>query len=111
MNKLTLAQVERIALLVEEASEVIHAAQKIIRHGYLSYHPKCPNFDNRAQLIRELGDFAASVSLLIQSGDLGENAAYSINLESKDKLWRVRKYLHSEDNVVLVNTLRTIKED
>ena len=33
-NKLTPAQAERLAILIEECGEVIQAATKILRHGY-----------------------------------------------------------------------------
>ncbi len=38
-NRLTPAEAERLAMLAEEAAEVIQIVGKILRHGYASYHP------------------------------------------------------------------------
>jgi len=38
-NNLNPAELERLAILAEEAAEVVQIANKIIRHGYASYHP------------------------------------------------------------------------
>lgn len=58
-NKLTPAQAERLAMLIEEAGEVIQAAGKILRHGYSNYHPDTPHITNRETLLREVTDFIA----------------------------------------------------
>jgi hypothetical protein len=58
-NGLTPAQAERLAMLAEEAAEVIQVIGKILRHGYDSSHPDRPHITNRELLQRELTDFAA----------------------------------------------------
>ena len=85
-NRLTPAEAERLAMLAEEAAEVIQVVGKILRHGYASYHPddlipvadggkitKMPRMgalDNRALLMNELADFNAVQLLMEGSGDV-----------------------------------------
>ena len=70
-NKLTPAQVERLAYLIEECSEVQHMACKILRHGYDTYDPTSKNpTHNRLMLCNELADFHNAVELLLSSKDL-----------------------------------------
>ena len=61
------AQIERLALLVEELGETQQAIGKILRHGYNSCHPKT-RVPNKISLERELGDVAFAVDMLIKSG-------------------------------------------
>ncbi len=68
---LTPAQVERLVFLMEECSEVIKAAAKVLRHGYMSYDPKDKfQVTNLAQLEVELGDVAYAQQLLSAEGDV-----------------------------------------
>ena len=85
-NGLTPAEAERLAMLAEEAAEVIQAVGKILRHGYASYHPddltpvadggkitRMPRMgalDNRALLMNELADFNSVQLLMEGSGDV-----------------------------------------
>lgn len=56
-NQLTPAQAEVLALLAEEAGELIQAIGKILRHGLESTHPANPGGPTNADaLVRELGD-------------------------------------------------------
>lgn len=98
VHDLTPAQVERITLLAEEAAEVVQACTKILRHGFFTIHPLCPEIDNKAQLIRELGDLRAVLAVVIHSGDLTVRDYVGA---AEDKLGRVQKYLHEEENKVL----------
>lgn len=89
---MTDAQLERLALLVEEAAEVQQIAMKIIRHGAASYNP----FDetmtsNRNLLEKELGDLQFAIKLMAEKGDI-----YSENIHKhqESKVDRVRQYLH-----------------
>lgn len=77
-NRLTPAQAERLAMLIEECGEVIQAATKVLRHGYTSYHPKDPSTDNRELLCRELTDLIAVHVDLMDRGDLREIPAKDI---------------------------------
>ena len=69
-NGLTPAEAERLAMLAEEAAEVIQAVGKILRHGYASYHPEEPGIDNRVLLMNELADFNSVQLLMEGSGDV-----------------------------------------
>lgn len=65
VNRLTLAQIERLAILSEECGEIIKAVGKILRHGYRS-----KGWSNKEDLERELGDIMAAVEELSESGDV-----------------------------------------
>lgn len=63
-NKLTPAEAERLAMLAEEAAEVIQIVGKILRHGFESYHPDNPGNTNRDLLADEVCDFLAIVEMM-----------------------------------------------
>lgn len=67
-NNLTPAEAERVAMLLEEAGEIVQACGKILRHGFESYHPDDPRTTNRMLLSREIGDILAVIDLM--DGDL-----------------------------------------
>lgn len=92
-NKLTDAQSERLALLLEELGEAQQVIGKILRHGFESFHPDRPDTTNRLLLEQELGDVRAAVDILIKAGDLNEDM---IGYSKDDKLLRVVKYLHHQ---------------
>lgn len=69
-NKLTPAQVERLALLSEELGEAQQVVGKILRHGYDSHHPDRPFTNNRQELERELGDIVFAMMLLDNKEDI-----------------------------------------
>lgn len=94
-NKLTPAQAELLALLAEEAGEVVQAIGKILRHGYNSYHPEGGE-SNRQALQRELGDVQAAINLLIDNDDL---KIEPIRKHCVNKLNKVTQYLHHYVNV------------
>lgn len=64
LNKLSNAELERLASLSEEASEVIKLVNKIIRYGYESYHPDDPATTNRMLLTHEIADLYAIITLM-----------------------------------------------
>ena len=64
-NRLTHAEAERLAMLAEEAAEVIQVVGKILRHGYESFHPDSPNGPtNRQMLENEIADFYAVAGVM-----------------------------------------------
>lgn len=101
MSNITLSQseAERLELLIEEASEVIKAATKILRHGYESYDPTkaaVMRSTNRYDLIEELGDLMAVVTRMDDAGDIRLPAV----MDRRDyKLERGGKYLHHQEVV------------
>lgn len=91
-NKLSQAELERLAILSEELGEVQQIIGKIIRHGWESYSP----FDeskttNRQLLEKELGDVHAIRNLMIRRGDID---FLEIKLHGKEKEKRIQPYLH-----------------
>ena len=70
-NKLTPAEIERLAYLSEECGEVIQVIGKILRHGYESYHPHDPNkITNRELLMSEIFDMLRGVGMLQRANDI-----------------------------------------
>lgn len=85
-NRLTPAEHERLAYLMEECGEVVQIIGKILRHGYESRDPTkaTPTFDpnrggqdgwrntsptNRELLARELGDVMRAMDMLAAAKD------------------------------------------
>lgn len=70
-NNLTPAQAERIAMLAEEAGEIVQMCGKILRHGLDSYHPMdADKTPNRELLRRELMDLDAVKSMMTLGQDI-----------------------------------------
>lgn len=91
-NKLTDAELERLALLSEELGEVQQIIGKIIRHGYDSFNPyDREGGTNRRLLERELGDLLGAMLIMEHSRDLDH---MHIHGARADKLQRVRAWLH-----------------
>lgn len=89
-NKLTDAQAERLAMLAEEAGEVVQAVTKILRHGYMSSYDNGET--NQAALERELGDMAAVLRLMMLRGDI---PPYDINTHAQVERAVARKLRYS----------------
>jgi NTP pyrophosphatase (non-canonical NTP hydrolase) len=99
-NNLTPAEAERLAMLAEECGEVIQAVGKILRHGYASVHPdgRDKGRDNRANLLRELGDVRAIVALMCGENDIDHS---EMVVAATDKLARVARYVHHQQGTGL----------
>ena len=98
-NGLTPAEAERLALLAEEAGEMIQAIGKVLRHGYDRYNTLLPstspsNVSNRVSLERECADVLHAMKRLCEARDLDEE---TIHEREKIKALTVRKYLHHND--------------
>lgn len=89
-NKLTPAEAERLALLAEEAAEVIHVVGKILRHGYASCHPN-GGMNNRWLLEKEVGDFECVKTLMMENNDICNEEVVGF---SHSKRHTINKYLH-----------------
>ncbi len=92
-NELNAAEVERFSLLAEEASEVIYAVMKILRHGKDSSNPIVCDTDtsNSRKLATECGDFLAAMQLCFNNGDISE---LHVAMGKEAKLLNVGQYLH-----------------
>ena len=69
-NKLSNAELERLALLAEECGEVIQIVNKTIRHGYENSHEKYDNKTSRAMLEQEIADLWIVIDLMINEKDI-----------------------------------------
>lgn len=92
INGLSNAQTERLAILAEEAGEVVQIVGKILRHGFESCNP---NFTlpvtNRQRLEQELGDLLFAIELCSTEGDV---VAEKVVDALDDKYDRVGEHLH-----------------
>lgn len=89
-NKLTPAEAERIALILEEAGEIVQVCGKILRHGFES---EFEGSTNRKKLEKEIGDLRSAVLLAIRAGDVADN---KIEMAKAKKTLSVQKYLHHQ---------------
>lgn len=94
-NGLTSAEHERLALLFEEASEVIQVVGKIMRHGFDSCHPD-GGPTNRKLLEKEVGDFKFAEIMMVQAGDIcKEEIAKAVSKKNA----RIGPYLHHQQAI------------
>lgn len=91
-NQLSPAEAERLALLAEEAAEVVQAVSKILRHGYQSRHPD-GGPTNRAALEQECADFLVAMRLMMSADDIDLNMVES-RADSKSQV--ISRYLHHQ---------------
>lgn len=95
-NKLTPDQSERLAMLAEEAGEIVQAVTKILRHGYASQHPAFLDTDksNRKDLEREIGDLWG---IVVQMSNRGDISTSRIREFADEKWLNALKYTHHQD--------------
>lgn len=94
-NRLTPAEHERLAILMEEMAEAIAIGGKILRHGYDSYNP----FDehcttNRVLLQEELADVMQAIEMLSKSGDINQTSLL-LAIEARSK--HPKGYTHHQE--------------
>jgi NTP pyrophosphatase (non-canonical NTP hydrolase) len=95
-NELSDAQVERLAILMEEMGEATQAAAKVLRHGYFSYNPTVPiskRIDNRYHLAVEIGHVYVAVDMLLNTLDISEQV---VEDSMRAKKTSIKKYLHHQ---------------
>lgn len=91
-NGLSNAEAEALALLIEEAAEVIHCATKILRHGKESTNPRIDNGPTNIEHLNiKLGDMEASINICHSEGFIDPCA---IRIHCNRKLERIQQYLH-----------------
>ena len=96
-NRLTPAEAERLALLLEELGEAQQAVGKILRHGYESINPEIPVEDQvtcRANLEKELGDVLVAMDFLVDFGDISQSNLDDRRRVKHHKIW---SWLHHQD--------------
>lgn len=95
---LTPAEAERLAMLAEEAGEIVQACMKVLRHGYESYNPDRPSDgSNRQQLARELGNFDHITTIMFDCGDY-EMVDVRVGIDRKRR--SLKHYAHFEHKPV-----------
>jgi len=96
-NALNDGELERLALLSEEAGELVQTIGKIIRHGFESYNPdRSLDGSNRDQLQREIGDVLYCVQLMEINGDIDRDAIqFDATLAAEKK----PEYLHHQSRL------------
>ena len=93
-NDLTEAELERLAILIEECGEVIQAGTKILRHGYESNNRGKLTETNRQALQREIGDLFHAFTRMEVAGDLNREA---IHAHASSKPAAIEPYLHHQE--------------
>lgn len=102
-NHLSNAEKERLIILIEECSEVIHISSKIIRHGYEAYNPMIFNsisLSNKENLEMELGHLKNSIFLLINSKDV---SLTKIRNHQVNKSSSIKQYLRHQREINATN--------
>lgn len=95
---LTNAERERLAMLAEEAGEIVQAVGKVLRHGYDSRHPD-GGPDNRASLERECRDFLGVLWGMQRAGDLA--ILLSADYGDRRQAWeRKLRYAHHQPRTI-----------
>jgi hypothetical protein len=91
----TEAEKERLAMLAEEAGEIIQMVGKILRHGYDNYHPNDPmKVTNRELLVRELQDLDGVTYGMIIHDDIDPQLVTA----EPDTTWRKKlKWTYHQD--------------
>lgn len=87
---MTEAELERLAILMEECAEVQQVIGKIIRFGWEDSHPKHDNQTNRKLLTQEMADLRVAMNLLLHEDDI--DLKEFEEAEGK-KLEKINKYL------------------
>lgn len=95
-NGLSLAEAERLALLVEECGEVQQIIGKVLRHGYESRWP-LDGKTNRERLEDELGDLFLIYELFCNAKDLNP---YNVLLRKQTKVKKLKKWVHHQEGVI-----------
>jgi hypothetical protein len=84
------ALLERLAILVEECSEVQQIVAKILRHGIDSRHPKTLQ-TNTELLEEEVAHVVHAIQLLFRAGDIN---ACAVEEFKKARSTTILKYIH-----------------
>lgn len=90
---MTEAERERLTMLAEEASEIVQAATKALRHGYNSHDPTGQKLgSNKDQLFREIEDLKAVLFIMINADDFAGVPRQNIEILAQRKL----RYTHHQ---------------
>lgn len=96
-NRLTDAEAERLALLLNALGNATKAVSKILLHGYESYHPLRQDSNNRLDLEKEMGGVLGAFSLMTVTDDLD---CEMVERFSKTKIKTALSYAHHQPSAV-----------
>lgn len=88
------AEAERLAILTEEAGEVLQEIGKITRHGFDSDWPKGSGNTNRKKLEKELGHLLFMIDFMIVNGDISKE---NIEKSAREKNESIKLWLHHNE--------------
>lgn len=88
---MTLAQLERLAIISEEMGESVQAVGKILRFGFEDHWPE-KKVTNREQLEIEIGQVLYAIELMCMEGDM----SYERIMSAKEQKARNHKYLRHQ---------------
>jgi hypothetical protein len=94
---LTPAQQERLAILIEEAAEVIQVGGKILRHGYFATDSDRMLYDNKSDLAKEVGQLQHAIRMILRAEDIDEKVALT---SFHEKAHSIKKYLHHPESAL-----------
>jgi len=93
-NRLNPAQAERIAMLMEEAGEIVQACGKVLRHGYESHNPNdAQSSSNRHHLHKEIRDIEAIIEMMRSAHDLSGVQPATVTETIRKKM----RYTHHQE--------------
>lgn len=101
-NDLSPAEAERLAMLAEEAGEIVHVIGKILRHGFDRRNPLEDGQSNRGLLQSEIGDFQAVVARMVKADDLD---ADDIGAAQSIKHQKLPRWTHHQPDSAVAPTL------
>ena len=89
-------EIERLAMLAEEAGEIVQIVGKILRHGYDSYNPHSTHMvSNKELLISELQDIQGIIYGMMEQGDFDSSDLEKI---SPKATWKKKlKWTHHQE--------------
>jgi len=97
-SKVSPAELERLAMLAEEAGEIVQMVGKTLRHGYESFHPDNPGITNRGLLENEIADLHAVQLIMEEKGDI-ENLSPQASDAVGHAMEKKAKYTHHQQTV------------
>lgn len=96
-NKLSAAQIERLAKLTEECGEISQMVGKTIVHGFENTHPRKPEEGtNRERLEKEIGGLLCVIDIMTRRGDLSYEAIFAAQ---EAKRVEIGKYLYHQEGL------------
>lgn len=94
-REMTLAEAERLLKLCQECAEVVQAATKAMLYGWAP-HFNGVQYDNRADLVEELGDVRNVENLMCRKGDMSAGEVATVAQTKVPRMLAHMRYQHEE---------------